>query len=307
MFKHILVPLDGSKLAEAVFERLIPLAVALKSEITLIHIIEKNAPQAVHGEKHLSQIDEAAKYLKDTAARYLPEGLTYKTHVHETEVSDVARSIVEHSDELAPDLIFLAAHGGGGLRDIMVGSIAQQVIGMGELPVVLIRPQEKQAHSAGLFQNILVGLDGNPEHENGLTLVKELAPMINANVHLLTVVNTLETLGGKEAATGMLLPSTTRVMLDMAEDHAAGRLSGKAEELEKLGVNVSCLVKRGEPVVKIVEAAKEVRSDLIVFGTHGRCGLEAFWAGSVAPKMPSLTSIPLLFVPFCESGDCRDG
>jgi nucleotide-binding universal stress UspA family protein len=303
MFKHILVPLDGSRLAEAVFPHLIPLARSLHAEITLIHIIEKDAPAEIHGERHLTKIEEAVEYLRITAKSYIPSEIMINTHVHETEVNDVARSIVDHSSELKPDLIFISTHGSSGLRDFMVGTIAQQVIGIGKLPVILIRPQKDFMHEEKPFGKILVGLDGNPEHEVGMNLAAELARTIHAKLHLLTVINTLTTLGGKEAATGMLLPSTTKVMLDMAEETALEHLEARADLLQKQGLAVSYNVKRGEPTTKIVQEANEIKGDLIVLGTHGKVGLDAFWAGSVAPKIPSLTNIPLLFVPFVKTGN----
>lgn len=301
MFKHILVPLDGSRLAEAVFPRLIPLAKSLHADITLIHIIEKAPPTEIHGDRHLTKTKEADEYLRITAKTFIPPEIEVNTHVYETKVNDVAWSIVEHSSELKPDLIFISTHGRTGLRDFMVGSIAQQVIGIGELPVLLIRPQEDFIHEEKPFGKILIGLDGNPEHEVGLNLGSELAKMIHARLHLLTVIKTLTTLGGNEAATGMLLPSTTKLMLDMAEETAFEYLEARADLLQKEGLAVSYDVKRGEPTTKIVQEAKEANADLVVLGTHGKVGLNAFWAGSVAPKIPSLTSIPLLFVPFIKT------
>ena len=53
MFKHILIPLDGSRLAETVLPAGVYLAGVLGSTVTLLHVIERDAPQEVHGERHL--------------------------------------------------------------------------------------------------------------------------------------------------------------------------------------------------------------------------------------------------------------
>jgi nucleotide-binding universal stress UspA family protein len=61
MFKHILVPLDGSQLAEAALPIAESLAGVLGAKVTLIHIIEKGAPGQVHGQPHLRDSAEAAR------------------------------------------------------------------------------------------------------------------------------------------------------------------------------------------------------------------------------------------------------
>jgi nucleotide-binding universal stress UspA family protein len=59
MFKHLLVPLDGSRLAEAALPAAACLAEQLGASITLIHIIERDASGEIHGERHLTTPDEA--------------------------------------------------------------------------------------------------------------------------------------------------------------------------------------------------------------------------------------------------------
>ncbi len=68
MFKNILVPLDGSKLSEASLAAAVVLAQTLKSTVTLLHIIEQDAPTEVHKEHHLTKPDEAEAYLEEVAA-----------------------------------------------------------------------------------------------------------------------------------------------------------------------------------------------------------------------------------------------
>ena len=72
MFKHILVPLDGSHLAEAALAPAARIAGTLGAPVTLIHIIEQEAPREVHKDRHLTQADEAQAYLREVAARAFP-------------------------------------------------------------------------------------------------------------------------------------------------------------------------------------------------------------------------------------------
>ena len=63
MIKNLLVPLDGSSLAESVFPAVSSLARKINISVTLIHVIETDAPETVHGQRHLKSPDEAEHYL----------------------------------------------------------------------------------------------------------------------------------------------------------------------------------------------------------------------------------------------------
>jgi nucleotide-binding universal stress UspA family protein len=297
MFKHILLPLDGSQLAESAIPVAAYLAEAVKAQVTLLHVIEKNAPEKIHGQRHLVNEEEACQYLADVAeGRFSPEVEVYR-HVHTDEVEKVSASIVQHSAEFDPDLIVMCAHGKSGLHDFMVGSIAQQVIAAGSVPVLLLRPEAFADGKFTGFQKILVALDGNPEHESGFDVVSELAAELKAEVHLIQVVPTLSTLNAKHSATGTLLPATTSALLDIDEDVAAEYLEEKLSLLNTRGIKASAEVERGDPAKEVVQSASEYDSRLIVLGTHGKSGMNAFWTGSVAPKIVEQTTLPILLVP----------
>ncbi len=296
MFKHILVPLDGSRLAEAALPVVAALATTLGASVTLIHVIERDAPSEVHSDRHLTDADEAAAYLAEVAGRALPTQVAVDTHVHTNEVRDVARSIVEHADELNPDLIVMCTHGRSGLRDVLLGSIAQQVISHGHTPVLLITPHDRGVGSFECRQ-VLVPLDGDPEHELGLPVAVKLAQALGAALHLLMVIPTLETLKGERAATGRMLPGAMRAMLDLNEQGGKDYLARQLAAIEATGLSLSGEVARGKVVANIVEAAARVHADLIVIGTHGKAGMDAFWSGSVTPRLSGRSDIPLLLVP----------
>lgn len=296
MFKHILLPLDGSQLAESALPVVAYLADKLKAQVTLLHIIEKNAPASVHGQRHLTNEEEACQYLQEVAEKAFPPHLEVYRHVHSEEVSKVSQSIVQHSDEFDPDLIVMCAHGEGGLRDFVVGSIAQQVIASGTIPVLLLQPEKSGAEFSG-FDRILVALDGNPEHESGYAIAAEIAQELGASVHLIQVVPTLSTLNAKHSVTGTLLPATTAALLEIDEDNACEYLEEKIKSLKQTSVDVSAEVERGDPARQVVQSADTQNSQLIILGTHGKSGMNAFWAGSVAPKIVEQTHRPILLVP----------
>jgi nucleotide-binding universal stress UspA family protein len=191
----------------------------------------------------------------------------------------------------------MCTHGSGGLREVLFGSIAQQVVARGTTPVVLIRPQEEASQQSFTCHRLLMPLDGSSEHERALPAAVELAQACPAKLHLVFVVPTRATLAGQQAATGRLLPGATSALLDLAEEGAEDYLRQKALQLRAQGLDVSAEVQRGDPTVAIVEAARQMDSDMIVLGTHGRTGMAAFWSASTAAKVLARSRCPLLLVP----------
>ena len=297
MFKHLLVPLDGSRLAEAVLPASAYLAQTLDASVTLLHLIERDAPLEIHGDRHLNDPDEACAYLDEVATRAFPPNLQVERHVHTTAVSDVACSIVDHAGELTPDLIVMCTHGRGGLRGWLIGSIAQQVIKLGTTPVLLIRPPETDTAPAFTCRRLLVPLDGDPDHEQGLAVAADLAQTCGASLHLVMAVHTLQTLSGQRAATAKLLPRAMSALLDLTQQGGKEYLDQRLAKLQTTGLAVTARVARGDPAKIIVRRARQVQADLIVMGTHGKKGVDAFWAGSVAPKVSNYSRRPLLLVP----------
>ena len=183
MFKKILVPLDGSHLAEAVLPAAASLAEKLNAPVTLLHIIEQNAPVEVHNEKHLTDPEEAEVYLRELVKNSLPSGVKGNWHVHKSGVTDVTGSIVEHTGELDPDLIIMCAHGRSGIRDMLFGRIAQQVVAKGATPLLLLQPMTSHRKPFNISR-ILLPLDSESVHDDSLPMAKYLAKAYNAELYL---------------------------------------------------------------------------------------------------------------------------
>jgi nucleotide-binding universal stress UspA family protein len=254
----LLLPLDGSDLAENALPAGVYFASLFSASITLFHVIEKRATGRIHASRHLIHAGEAETYLKETAARLIP----------------------------------------GGPRDWLIGNIAQQVISRGSIPVLLLRPAQPPAPGASFScRSILLPMDGVPEHERSAALAEEIAQRSGAAMHLATVVPTPETLSGEKAATGRLLPGSTAALLDLTEDGAENYLQRNRERLQSTGIKTTAQVLRGDPAAELAKLANGRRDDLIVLGTHGKAGSSAFWNRSVAARVLGKIKIPALLIP----------
>lgn len=294
--KNILVPLDGSKLSETVLPMAGLLAQLNHAKLTLFHVIEQHPPDTVHGERHLTSDQEASAYL-DRISQTIAGGIEVDRHVHSSAEKDVADSIVAHSHELNVDLIAMCAHGQSGLQKRIFGNIAQHVLNMGDVPVLLLSPEKEMTAETCSCQCILVPLDGDPDHEAGLDMAVELSKNCHAKLHLVMVIHKLSTLPGEQAASAVLLPSATSVLLEMDCEGAEIYLAGLMGKLLDKNIPVTGEVQRGDPARQIAQSARHFQADLIVLGTHSKTAMDSFWSGSVTPKIATQTHLPLLLVP----------
>ncbi len=299
MFKHILVPLDGSKLAEAALPAAVSLALTFKIPVTLLHVIEEDAPSEIHHDRHLTDANEAKAYLAGIAKNEFPPIVRVELHVHTSPVADVARSIVDHSsDEIQPDIIILCSHGKSGVRDLVFGNIAQQVAAASGIPVLLIKPFE----TATTFHlnHILVPLDNESVHDKALPTAEILAKAYEAELNLLCVIPTLGTLSGEQAAVSNVLPATSTAYLEISEEIAKDHFQEHLNTFKNKNILATAEIARGDPAIIIGKTAESLGSDLILFGTHGHAGMDAFWNRSVAANVARRTKIPLLLIPLSQ-------
>ncbi len=314
MFQHsaqdkyrFLVPLDGSHLAEAVLPTVEHLASRFHAKVTLLHVMEQHAPATIHGERHLTGVAEARAYLEEVAARLRSTDILVETHVHEDREENVARSIAEHAQESQSDLVIMCTHGRSGLRGLLFGSIAQQALRRGTYSILLVLPREDGNAPIFDLRRILVPLDGTVAHEPALPVAMTLARAFDAEMHLVLVIPTLATLSGSQAVSGMLLPTTMRAVLDLAQQGALDYLEQAAIQCRAQGVPVQSEVLRGDTVAVVLSFAEQLNVDLLVMASHGRAGLDALLAGSIAPRITGRVSCPLLLVragePIAESKD----
>src|SRR6266566_4725576 len=286
MFQHtkenkpsFLVPLDGSHLAESVLPTVEHLASRFRAKVILLHVMEQHAPVTIHGERHLTGVAEAQTYLEEIATRLRFSAISVKTHVREDREDNVARSIVEHVQKSKTDLVIMCSHGRGGLRDFLFGSIA---------PTFDLR-------------RILVPLDGAVAHEPALPVAKTLAHAFSAEVQLVVIIPTLATLSGSQAVSGLLLPTTMKAVLDLAEQGASDYLEQAVVQCRAQGIPAQAKVLRGDAVAEVLHLAERLNVDLIVMASHGRVGLDAMLTGSVAPRITGRISRPLWLVRAGES------
>jgi nucleotide-binding universal stress UspA family protein len=306
VFKHLLVPLDGSAAAEQAAWVAAGIAERGAARITLLHVIEQAPPSRVHDQRHLRGGSEAQQYLDNLADRMKAKGLDVARHVHLPPTRGTAESLGFHAEECGADLVVMCAHGPVRLRDRLVGNLGQQLAGQGHVSVLLLRVTEGR-EIAFPFRKLLVALDGRLEHERGLAPAAALATACQAPMHLITVVSTSSSAPTGQPAISTYLPGTTDEILRLRQGQAEVYLAGHLASLRRQGIAACAEVVMGDPAGMIARTAGSCGADVVVLTTHGKAGTEAFWSRSLPPKLLRRLDAAFLLVPVDAAGAPNTG
>jgi nucleotide-binding universal stress UspA family protein len=304
MFKHLLLPLDGTAMAERVIPVARGLVQASDARITLLHVIERSAPTERHGQAHLQNKASAEAYLRALVAREFPSLPAVDWHVHDEAAPNLAASLALAAREFQPDLVVMCAHGNQWWKERLRGNLAQQLLhalkhrppSKTRVPLLLIQPDERGQVDYP-FHHILVPMDGVDEHEEGLPPAAQLALQLKIPMLLFTAIPPSDALKDKDSATAALLPRATEEVLRLAEQEAARHLAVHVRELQEMGVSVSGRVMRADPAEGVLATAREMHSDLIVLGTHALSATQAFWSASITPQILHQARASFLLAP----------
>jgi nucleotide-binding universal stress UspA family protein len=276
--KRMLVPLDGSLLAEAILPVAEEWAKEDGAEVILLRAMLAHRGLGVDPtEAEVRAVQETEAYLKGVAERLGRRGLkrvrwTVSYHEPTTAMAGmVARYEV--------DLIAMATHGRSGLSRLILGSVAEAVVRSSRVPVLLIRGQS--AWKPWANGKILVPLDSSQNAEAILPLVARLAGPRDLTVSLLNII---------EPAPFRL----EEMVIAARHEEAEGYLARVAEPLRDKGLRVEWTVEFGMAVETIVAFAEQALADLIAMVTHGRSGLGRLFFGSVAEGVLRRAMVPVL-------------
>jgi nucleotide-binding universal stress UspA family protein len=151
MYKRVLIPLDGSRLAEGILPFILQIARPLDLEVVLVYVVRPVMPQAIEGTTHFTvydvatRLNEARKYLAPVAADLRRQGVRVTTDARSGEP---VAEIVAAARESRADIIAMTTHGRSGLGRILFGSVAEAVLRQAEIPVLMMRLTEREAAAA---------------------------------------------------------------------------------------------------------------------------------------------------------------
>ncbi len=288
MYKRILVPLDGSELAEVVLPYAEGLAAGLGSELTLIHICASEKADDYHA--HEVYIQEMAEKIR---GRSEAEGIkVHSAHL----VGHTAEQIVDYAETEKVGLIVMATHGRSGIRRWVLGDVASKVVRATNRPVALIRAEggRPDVRETGVVRKALVPLDGSKESEAIIPHIEELGSTLKAEVVLLHVMSPTYFVYSIPGET-VQMPFTPEDM-ERFKEKAEHYLETVIAALKNRGINVKAEVSVGAAADEIIRFADEIQADIVAMSTHGRSGISRWAFGSTADKVLHAGNTPVLLV-----------
>ena len=327
MYKKILVPLDGSEVAEGVLPYVSQIARGTGATLLLHMVID---PDSIVGPHSTTKSDDmlVSSNSADMPQLVDPSTLTvtepkYKVQLEADAIEQVegslkaivrklkaqgveaeanatigkpAKEIVRLAAEKRCDLIAMATHGRNAIGRGVLGSVTDRVIHTTDIPTLTITPEkaEKYGYWETRLTNIMVPLDGSELAETALPVAEALATALSFKIKLVRAVETGEYF--LSSVYGHRPYSTAKFNEELVRG-AEEYLDGVAARLGTKGVKVEKKVMIGPPAHVIVDLAQETPRALIVMTTHGRSGFIRWILGSVPETVVRASGDLVLVIP----------
>ena len=290
MLDTILVPLDGSSLSE----RALPIATTLAQGLGAKLVLVRSASPAAGVdtiETEFLAVQEAEAYLADVAGRLGEQGLEVETVTTDLEPCD---GILLEARLHQADLIVMCTHGRSGRELWQHGSVAEDVLGYSEIPLLLVRPTDAADQAPLQGSTWLVPLDGSAFAESVLPAASTLAAALDATLLLVRVVERqlYDEPGDDEFF------NTAQQVEEEQQGEAERYLAGLSARLASSGVGarLETRVRLGSAADMILDEAMASDAGLVAMATHERTGLGALLMGNVARQVFERDTRPMLVV-----------
>ncbi len=292
MLKTILVPLDGSELAERALPYAETLAGATGAELFLVRAAQaRTLPGADPTDAEVDVVEDAEGYLAGVTSRLAPRVRVESAVFY----GDPTTAIVEEIGLRSADLVVMATHGRSGLGRWVYGSVAEGVLHDSPAPVLLVRAWHQREGAAALTARprTLVPLDGSSFAEAVLPMAAGLTRQLAGELLLAQLLPA--SVVGQGPDTWAFSPDQERVD---AREQAEAYLEAVRLRLgaEHAGLAVTTIVREAEPAEGICALAAEYEVAQVAMATHGRTGVARTLLGSVAGGVLRQGRTPLLLV-----------
>ncbi len=298
MINHILVPLDGSTLAECVLPHVSAIAPVTNARVTLVHVMESlqdgNGPAVDPVEWHLRK-QNSEKYLEQVASRLQDTGILGVERI--ILEGNPANSVVDFAHNNNVDLIILSTHGQSGLSGWNVSSVVQKILLRAYKSILLVRAylpaaaEVTQVH----YKRLFLGIDCSPRSEFVLPFAISLAQHYKSQLILETVIEKPQTIN-------RLPPSSQDVemlnkFVEKNSQAASHYLDQLVAQFSLKDIKLATHVSTGDNAVSVLhDMAEESNADLVLLAAHGSTGEKRWPYGSVTTSFIAYGNTTLMIM-----------
>lgn len=260
---NILLPLDGSELAEGAIAHAHAIGRVLAAKVTLLRVV---MPAEFRNEDAFSRVDwrlrkqQARAYLQGVAESFETANIQCELRVEEGQPAEMIMAVAR---DLGINLLIMSTHGSGSAIEFPKGGVASKVLSTFNTSVCLVGTRAVPIREPkALYQHLLVPIDGSPESECALRVATSLAKSLEAQITVVCISETPEVpwiIGGNEKARSMCreLADMTR----LAAEHKLAELKARTPRQLRLSTSVMLTDRSTNPIVEI---ARRFKPDLLV-------------------------------------------
>jgi len=295
MYTRMLIPLDGSKVAEQVLPYARFLARGLAIPVELLEVIDPEALNLVANPEQGRYIDTLSSERREICRSYLEaiarsfQGVRVQCFAENGKAEEV---IIERAAADKNSLIVMATHGRSGIQRWLLGSVADKVLHGATNHLLIVRASaEGKTDGEAALKTVDVPLDGSPLAETVLPFVVDLAKKMKLKVVFLRAYALPPAITGDEYGTYM------EELVNQLESEAREYLQVKIQDVKEKGlVDVESVVKFGYGAEEIITLGRSTPDNFIAMCTHGRSGVKRWVLGSVTERVVQHSGDPVLII-----------
>lgn len=294
---RILIPVDGSSFSEQAiaYATMLSHECATCIKLARVHEILPDllaAPVSPASANLVAQVDDDLRASEVGYLRGLAASLTNGSAVETVSLAgSVADALAEFARQEPVDLVVMTTHGRGGLSRAWMGSVADRLVRLSDIPVVLLRPSSSgRPMEFRVPRHILVPLDGSTASQSILDATLGIDALAGAHYTLMQVLP-------QPIVASREVTRESAAALDAACERSSNYLESVASSLRSRGVIANTRVMVQDNVAAaVIEEALHADCDMIAMATHGRSGWARLTLGSVTDKVMRSSPRPLLVV-----------
>jgi len=269
MYDDVLLAIDGSEVAAGAAAVGLSLAQTLNATVHVLSIVESKRGDGTARERREADVETVVSEAQDAGCA--AEGVLRNGRP--------ATEISQYAEEADVDLIVVGTHGRTGLKQVVLGSVALEVIRDAQQPVLSVSGAVARNDVGGDIDDVCLATDGWSGSAAATEHALELADACDARLHALYAVDV-----GSEDDT----------IRGGFEEHGAQTTAAVTDRAEDRGLEASGSVASGSAHEVILEYAETADIDLLVMGTESKSNLERLVIGSVSQRVVPNASVPVL-------------
>ncbi len=275
MYDDVLLATDGSEVATEAAAVGISLAQILNATVHAVSVVESDRGNGTNHERHEANAEAVASEARDA-------GCTAEAVVRNGRPASEIRRYAEEADV---DLIVVGTHGRTGLKQVVLGSVALEVIRDARRPVLSVSATVARNGVGGNIDDVCLATDGWSGAAAATEHALELAEACDARVHALYAVDV----------------AADDEIRDGFEEHGTQTTAAVADRADDRGLEATRCVESGSAHEVILEYAAAEDIDMLVMGTETKSTVERLIIGSVSQRVVPNASVPVLTVRTIES------